>query len=167
MQKKKIRINILDFLIIAIVLLCICGAIFRGYMKDRDDKLNTKEVVIEFKISDIQGESAQFFETNAPVYNEDFDCPMGKIYSLDSPRIAKGYEHTGKGTVQTVYSDIGRIDLTGTIVCSGTMTKEGGFKLDGAQYLAPGKMVKISVPKLSGSILITDITLKSEYDAGR
>ncbi len=89
MGNKKIRVNILDFLIVAMVILCIAGAVLRGYVEKRDAKLDTKEVVVEFRISDIQTASIAAFIPGSAVYNEDFDCSMGEIYKMSPSHPAK------------------------------------------------------------------------------
>lgn len=169
MQKKKVKINILDFLIIAIVVLCVTGALLRGYMAKNDAKLNTQEVVVEFEIKNIQSESEKCFVEGSSVYLEDFECDFGTIYKMQPATKAKYYsQNTVLGRVDPSWCEDGsKIDLKGSIVCKGTMTANGGFKLDGSQYLAPGKPVGISVRSdipISGTITITDITLKSEYN---
>ena len=169
MQIKKFKINILDLLIILIAGLCITGAFLRGYKAQTDEKLNNQDIVIEFKIKNIQKESEKCFTKDSPVYLEDFACDFGTLYGDVRVTKAKYYtQKTSTGEVKISYSEDGsQIDLEGAILCKGTITKEGGFKLDGSQYLAPGNVVGISILNdlpIAGAVTITDITLKSEYD---
>lgn len=160
MQKRRLKVNVLDFLIVAMVVLCVAGAFLRGYIKNHDNKLETTVATVSFKISNIQEASAQYFADGAKVHCETYDCDMGKIVGDVEITPAAYYVEDGNGGVVKVSSVLDRIDMTGTIECEGTMTKDGGFKLDGAQYLAPGTSVLIALPMINANILITDITMK-------
>ncbi len=160
MQKKKLKVNILDFLIIAIVILSIAGAFLRAYTERMDDKLNTTVATVSFKISNIQAASAKYFKSGANVHCETYDCDMGTLVGEVVTSPAAFYVEDGFGGIVKTYSASDRIDLEGKIECSGTMTKEGGFKLDGSQYIAPGTSVTIFLPQIAASVLITDIRIK-------
>ena len=159
MQKRKLRFNILDFLVLVIVILVIVGAVLRGYIKNTDEKLEVDKAIITFKINNIQAASAQHFAAGTPVYSYSLGCDLGKMVG-DVVVTPAAYYVEDDGKVVKAYSQSGRIDLVGTIECEGTMTKDGGFKLDGSQYFAPGMTTSASLPQIDAHILITDITMK-------
>lgn len=158
MQKSKLRFNILDFLIIALLVLCIVGALLRGLNKTTDEKLQVDKAIITFKISNIQEASAKLFAEGMPVYSNSLGCELGKMTGEVETPPAVYYVEDGS-EVREAHSATGRIDLIGNIECEGTMTKDGGFKLDGSQYLAPGMTTYASLPQIDVEILITDITM--------
>ena len=159
MEKRRFRFNILDFLVLIVVVLCIVGAVLRGYTKTTDEKLEVDKAIITFKINNIQEASAQYFAEGTEVYSYSLGCDLGKMVGEVEVSPAVYYvEHDGK--IVKAYSDTGRIDLIGKIECEGPMTKDGGFKLDGSQYFAPGMTTSASLPQIDANILITDIKMK-------
>ena len=136
MAKKKFRINILDFLILAVVILCIAGALLRGGVKTTDEKLETQTAVISFAIFNVQGRIVGEIEATPSVYYVEKD-----------------------GEIVRAYSDIGRVDLRGTFECEGQMS-ESGFLIGGTQYIAPGMTTYAYLPNINANIMIMDVTLK-------
>lgn len=159
MEKRKFRVNILDFLILAAVILCIVGAFLRGGARQTDEKLETQTAVISFKINNVQSATVKYFTDGDAVYSETLGCDLGTIIGdsiTASPAV--GYVEYG-GQILKTESDLGRVDIRGSFECAGQMS-ESGFLVGGTQYIAPGMTTYACLPKINASILITDVRLK-------
>ncbi|MBQ9134259.1 MAG: DUF4330 family protein [Clostridia bacterium] len=158
MSKRKLRVNILDFLIVAAVVLCIAGALLRGGVKSTDEKLETQTAVITFKVSNVQSASQYCFRDGDKIYSQSLGCDMGRIVGeiTATPSV---YYYEQNGEIFKAYSEAGRVDLVGTFECVGQMS-ESGFLMGGTQYIAPGMTTYAYLPNINVNILITDITLK-------
>lgn len=158
MSKRKLRVNILDFLIVAAVVLCIAGALLRGGVKSTDEKLETQTAVITFKVSNVQSASQYCFHDGDRIYSQSLGCDMGRIVGeiTATPSV---YYYEERGEIFKAYSEAGRVDLVGTFECEGQMS-ESGFLMGGTQYIAPGMTTYAYLPNINVNILITDIALK-------
>ena len=158
MSKRKLRVNILDFLILAVVVLCIAGALLRGGAKNTDPKLETQTAVITFQVSNVQSASQYCFKEGDKMYSQSLGCDMGRIVGeiTATPSV---YYYEENGEIIKAYSEAGRVDLVGTFECEGQMS-ESGFLMGGTQYIAPGMTTYAYLPDINVNILITDITLK-------
>ena len=158
MNKKKIRVNILDFLILAVVALCIAGALLRGGVKSTDEKLETQTAVISFSIYNVQSASQHCFLDGDKIYSQSLGCDLGRIVGGVTATPAVSYVEEN-GEIIKVYSQAGRVDLHGTFEAEGQMS-ESGFLISGTQYIAPGMTTYAYLPNINANILITDVTLK-------
>ncbi len=157
MNKRKLRINILDFLIVAAVVLCIAGALLRGGAKRTDEKLITQTAVITFQVSNVQEASQYCFADGDRIYSQSLGCEMGRIVGAVKATPAV-YYYEENGVITKAYSESGRVDLVGTFACEGQMS-ESGFLMGGTQYIAPGMTTYAYLPNINVNILITDIDL--------
>ena len=169
MTKGKRKINILDFLIITLVVLCIIGAVLRIYVKNRDDKFGNDEAIISFLIQDVQYESAALIKDGDRVYSSAYDCEIGNIvgdityeaavyYAEDDGKINK----TNSG-INPVTNEPYRVDLRGKVKCTGTWTDGSGYSLNGTQYIAPNMSIEFCMPNIKATVLITNVeVLKAE-----
>lgn len=158
MKKKKFRVNILDFLILGVVALCIAGAFLRGGVKTTDEKLETQTAVISFRVSNVQSASQHCFQDGDRIYSQSLGCDMGRLVGSVTATPAVYYIEEN-GEIVKAYSDAGRVDLEGQFECEGQMS-ESGFLMGGTQYIAPGMTTYAYLPNINVNILITDVTLK-------
>ena len=158
MAKKKFRINILDFLILAVVILCIAGALLRGGVKTTDEKLETQTAVISFAIFNVQSASQECFAEGDRMYSESLGCDLGRLVG-EIEATPSVYYVEKDGEIVRAYSDIGRVDLRGTFECEGQMS-ESGFLIGGTQYIAPGMTTYAYLPNINANIMIMAVTLK-------
>ena len=157
MEKKKIRFNILDFLIIAVVILCVVGVALRGGAKTTDDKLESQKAIVSYYVSNIQSSSQYCFQAGDPIYSQSLGCDMG--YLVGKVEVTPSvYYMEAKGEITRAESAAGRIDIRGQFECEGKMS-ESGFSIGGTQYIAPGMSTYAYLPNINVTILITDVTL--------
>ena len=157
MEQKKFRVNILDFLIIALVVLCIVGAVLRIYAKNSDVKLTGQTATVSFLIQDIQSESKDAFKSGDRIYSEELECELGKLLGNVVATDAVYYDSSDNAEIVKSYSNGLRVDVRGKFICKGTMTESSGFAVNGTQYIAPNMSISVSFPNIKAIILITDV----------
>lgn len=157
MQKNKFRINILDFLIIILVLLCAAGAFLRVYTKNNDGKLDMQTATIEFLIQDIPTESQYAFGEGDVLYCYDFERELGTLVGDLVVEDAVYYDVLESAEIKRSTSSGERIDVRGTFVCKGSKTENGEFAIGGTQYIAPNMSLGVAFPNIKEIILITDV----------
>ena len=158
MRKNKLRINILDFLILGIVALCIAGAFLRGGAQNTDEKLKTQTAVITFRISDVQSASQYCFKDGDKVYSHSLGCDLGRMVGEVTVTPAVHYVEEN-GQILKLVTELDRVDIVGQFVSEGQMS-ESGFLVGGTQYIAPCMMTYAYLPDIKVNILITDIALQ-------
>ena len=152
MEKRRFKVNVLDFLILVLVVIVIAGAFLRANVKQSDVKLETQTAVLSFKISNVQAASAKYFKDGDPVYSDSLGCAIGTLVGDSITKTpAVSYVERGGAIIKTT-SALGR-------VCEGQMS-ESGFLLGGTQYVAPGMSTYACLPEINAYILITDIRVK-------
>ncbi len=166
MQNRKFRINILDFLIIALVVLCIVGVVLRVYTKSQEDKLGKDVATVSFLIQDVQNASKDLIHAGDRLYSEAYECEFGKVvgnvvhtnavyYAEDDGEIIKVESGIDPATGEPY-----RVDLYGKFECEGTWTDESGFSIGGTQYIAPNMSVALSFPNIKATVLILDVQVE-------
>lgn len=163
MRKGKSKINILDFLIIVLIVLCVIGAALRIYTKSRDDKFGNDVATVTFLIQDVQYASKNLIKDGDRVHSEVFDCDIGTVFG-DVDYTAAVYYSEDDGKINKTTSGIDpeteepyRIDIEGQLKCSGTWTEGSGFSVNGTQYIAPNMSIELSFPNIKATVLILDM----------
>ncbi|MBQ7661291.1 MAG: DUF4330 family protein [Clostridia bacterium] len=156
MENKKFKVNILDFLIIALVLLCIGGVALRGQNKRMDERQEMQTATVSFLLCNVQEDTRYCFAEGDRVYDETHGCEFGRFIGNSLRATPAVIYAAADGKIDRVLSSSGRIDIRGSIACTGIMS-ESGFLVGGTQYIAPGMSVVLYFPKLNASVLITDI----------
>ena len=157
MEKRKIRFNILDFLIVAVVVLCAAGVLLRGGVKSTDEKLESQKAIVSYYVSNIQSSSQYCFQEGDPIYSQSLGCDMGHLVGKVEV-VPAVYFVEDDGKITKTESAADRIDLRGQFECEGKMS-ESGFSIGGTQYIAPGMSTYAYLPNINVTILITDVTL--------
>ena len=155
-QTKKLRLNIIDFLIIIVLIGAAVGIALRAGVIERvTNQSNLEEAKISFLIQDIQESSADYFKTGDVFYAEKLDCEFGR---LESRQIlpAEAFVANMNGELIKTHASNNRIDVRGTVVGVGTFTDEG-FLLAGINFIAPGATVHIQSSDLDVNVTITGV----------
>lgn len=154
--QKKLRLNIIDFLIIIILIGAAIGIALRAGLVERvTNQSHLEEVKISFLIQDIQETSADYFKTGDVFRAKDLDCEFGK---LESRQImpAEAFVADMNGELIKTHASNNRIDVRGTVTGVGTFTNDG-FLLAGINFIAPGATVHIQSADLDVSVTITGV----------
>jgi len=157
MEKRKLRFNVLDFLIVAVIILCVVGVLLRGGVKTTDEKLESQTAVVSYLVQNIQSASQHCFQAGDRIYSQSLGCDMGRLIGKVEVTPAVYYAEDD-GAITKTYSNGDRIDLRGQFECEGKMS-ESGFSIDGTQYIAPGMSTYAYLPNINVTILITDVTV--------
>lgn len=154
--KKKLRLNIIDFLILIVVIGGVIGIALRmGVVERVTNQSNMEDAKISFLVLDIQESSADYFKTGDVFYAENLDCEFGK---LESRQImpAEAFIANIDGELIKTHSSNNRIDVRATVIGVGTFTDEG-FLLEGINFIAPGSEVRLQSSDLDVTVTITAI----------
>ncbi|MCL2517198.1 MAG: DUF4330 family protein [Oscillospiraceae bacterium] len=153
-MKTKARFNIIDFLIIIVVIGCIIGVALRYELYNKMLSSNKDEVEISFFINGVRIGSTEAMVEGDIFYWKQNGLEIGKLLSKEVSNrevfvLDNEYNYVKK------YDDR-RYDVRGVIVSKGII-KEDGFKLNGTQFLAPGKTFEVQSKNITVYITITDI----------
>lgn len=155
-QKKKLRLNIIDFLIVIVILGALIGIALRfGVVEKVTNQSGLKQARISFLIQDINDESADYFVIGDEFTSVSHKCIFGK---LESRQIlpAEAFVVNELGQIFKTYSENHRIDVRGTVVGNGTFTDDG-FLLSGTNYIAPGSSMRVQSLNIDVWITVTSI----------
>ena len=154
--KKKLRLNIIDFLIVIVVLGAIVGIALRfGVVEKLTNQSGMESARISFFIQDINDESSNYFVIGDEFTDAGNKCAFGKLESRQFLP-AEAYITNEFGEIIKTHSDNGRIDVRGVVIGSGTFTDEG-FLLDGTNYIAPGSTIHMQSKNIDVWATVTAI----------
>lgn len=154
-MKSKGKFNIIDFLIIVTVIGCIAGVVLRYDLASKIGlNRNKDEVEISFLVMGLRIGSTEALVEGDILYWEQNGLEIGKLVSKE---ITEGVHYVLDENFEyhTQYNEM-RYDVRGVISATGNMT-ESGFMLNGTQFIAPGKQLKIQSKNITTTITITEI----------
>ncbi len=154
--KSRLRLNIIDFLIIIVVLGAMVGiAVRAGVVEKVTNRSKLETARISFLIQDIQESSADYFNAGDEFRSLTHDAFFG---TLESRQImpAEAFISDESGHIIKTHSGNNRIDVRGTLLCEGTFT-EDGFLLGGTSFIAPNAYINLQSSSLMVYITVTDI----------
>ena len=157
-KRKVLGLNIIDLVIILLVVICLVGAAIRAkqlnwFSGDSD----LEAVEIYFSVSDIAYTSEDALVIGDTVILCENNSVLGILQSIDSVLPSAMYVKDADGNVISVnYPESTRIDVTGTILSQGTMTKNG-YYLGGNIFIAPGKPYAVQSEHMNFTLVILDI----------
>jgi len=154
-MKLKGKFNIIDFLIIVAVIGCIAGVFLRYDLATKVGlNSNRDEVEISFIVVSIRRESTEALIEGDTIYWEQNGMEIGKLLSKEVGEEVK-YVLDGNYEYNKKFNEI-RYDVRGVILAKGNMT-ENGFMLNGTQFIAPGKELKIQSKNITTSVTVTGV----------
>ncbi|MBO5305152.1 MAG: DUF4330 family protein [Clostridia bacterium] len=151
-------LNLLDFVVILLVLICLISAVIRVRQIDWFNKgADLDEFEVYFSVTDIS-----YISEDALVVGDTFtltenQATLGVLQSIDSVLPSTMYVKDPDGNVLGVnYPESTRIDVTGTVLSLGQMTNNG-YLLGGTIYIAPGRAYSVQSEHMDFTIEILDI----------
>ncbi len=155
--KKKLKPNVVDFLIILIILGVIASLALRAGVLNKSVSNHTEmqEAVVSFLVLDINNNSGEYFRVNETFYIKN---PVLKLGELTSVQImpAEVFVSGEDGKMVKTYSNNARIDVRGTFASEGIFS-DAGFLLGGSTYIAPGSKLEVQSADISVTMMITDV----------
>lgn len=167
-KRSNTRFNILDFLIVLIVLLCILSLVARytTVLEKIGISDGLKPYEISFTVKDLRYTTPSFFHIDDKVYLQDHaKTYMGSLLSRESGStdaltitLSSQYVQSEAGFVSAYYAENTFVDVSGRILCEGTMEDDGYFLLGGAVYVAEGQVLSVCTDFVCFDLIVTDIT---------
>lgn len=154
--KGRIRLNIIDFIVIIILIGAAVGIAFRfGLVERVKTQVSMDGASISFLVQNIQEASYSYFNIGEEFEDVTHKCSFGTLESKQEFP-AETYITDINGNIIKTYVENDRIDLRGVMSSVGKFTDEG-FLLDGIHFIAPGSSINIRSSVISVWITVTDI----------
>lgn len=154
--KTKLRLNIIDFLIVVVILGAIIGITLRyGLVERITNQSGLTSARISFLILDINDESSNYFTIGDKFVDATNDCELGVLESRQFIP-AEAFIVNEYGEIFKRNSENDRIDVRGVLLGEGTFT-EDGFLLGGTNYIAPGSSIHMQSSNIDVYITVTAI----------
>jgi hypothetical protein len=145
-NKKTVRFNIVDVLIIIAVIAIACAFLFRNINTDKLNLSSNKiKLEYELKVSSLQENSGEMLKVGEQLYNRNTDKPCGKITKIDVTP-AELYVPLITGEIVKRYTPK-RIDMRITVSTEGVVN-DTGYYIDGYTFMAPSKELHVFTPKI-------------------
>ena len=157
--RKKIRISIIDVLIVLTVVACIAGTFvhYRVYEKNNAVIIDEHSLV-SVLYSSLMPDVAEKAVEGDTVFFDNGEA-LGKIVEITVEDAEVYYKNSdGKWVLGT---DETKKDVTVTLQVEGDFT-DGGFFANGTEYVAAGMEIETYTPKFSGKGLIFDVKKQAE-----
>jgi len=158
-EKKSIRFNIIDVLIIFLIILSVVGIYFRSHITEwigMDTQLDNYSIT--FKVTGIRASSGEHFIMGERIYLDYPDMELGVIDNNCTVNPSDTYVTLNDGTVVSVPSPESEyIDVIGNLKCQGAMRADDGFYLGGSYLITPGMTLKVHTEQLDFTITVINI----------
>lgn len=159
--EKTKKITAADILLLALVFMCILGICVRIFIA-KDGLFNNAEegeYFVRFVVTGEKSEHGDYYSDGKVFYTED-DSPFGTLTGSYRSTPSKQYFENKNGEYEFMYSSDGKVDISATMLVTGTMT-DGGFLLNGSKYIAANTELSVHSSDITVTVLITDITKAS------
>ena len=167
-KRSNVRFNIMDFLIILIVLLCVFSLVARytTVLEKIGITDHLEEFEVGFTVSNLRYTTPSFFHIDDAVYlQDDNHTYMGTLLSREigsndalTITLSSRYVQSETGFISAYYADNTFVDVSGRILCKGSVSSNGYFMLGGNIYLSEGQTVAVCTDLVSFELTVTDIS---------
>lgn len=167
-KRSNARFNIMDFLIILIVLLCIFSLVARytTVLEKIGLSNHLDQYEVSFSVSNLRYTTPSFFQIEDQIYlQDDSNTYFGTLMSRETGStdaltitLASEYVQSDTGFVSAYYADNTLVDVSGRILCEGTFSDEGYFLLGGAVRLTEGQTIAVCTDLVSFELTVMGIT---------
>lgn len=167
-KRSNARFNIMDFLIILIVLLCVFSLVARytTVLNKLGITEHLEQYEISFTVTDLRYTTPNFFRIDDAVYLRDGDHTyVGKLLSREigstdalTITLSSRYVQSETGFVSAYYAENTLVDVAGRILCEGSVSSDGYFMVNGNTYLSEGQTVSVCTDLVSFEMTITGIS---------
>ncbi|MBR5322617.1 MAG: DUF4330 family protein [Clostridia bacterium] len=157
--RKKIRISIIDILIVLVIAACIVGTFIHYRVYEKNNEVVTDDnSLISVLYSSLTPEVAERAVVGDMVFFDSGEA-LGRIVEVVVEDAEVYHKDTdGKWVIGT---DTTKKDVTVTLQVEGDFT-EGGFLANGTKYVAAGMEIEVYTPKFSGKGLIFEVKKQAE-----
>lgn len=165
-DEKKIRLkpNIIDFTIILLIIGVLVGVAVRYDLASKISADSRQvEAEVTFLIEGIRDTSVAALVEGDEFYWVQNDMYIGRLKEAVQSAPARVYVVRDDMVISSTVNPE-RYDATGTLVVSGLM-EDGGFMLNGTQYIGPGKQMNVKSRNIKVNITIMSISIPSDDGA--
>lgn len=169
-KKSGAHFNVMDFLIILILVLCILSIAARySLIWNRIGiSQNLEDYEISFTVSNLRYTTPSFLKIRDTVYLKDSDTEMGYLLSREEGSVdaltltlSSRYVQSENGFISAYYEENSFVDASGRMMCRGRIDEDGYFYLDGDICLAAGQTLAVYTELVDFELTITGIRLSS------
>lgn len=154
-EKKKVRFNIIDLLILLAVIILIGALIIRFDLVGRIGGTELEEVTVAYMIEGVRRTTAEAMQVGDVFTWRANGMTIGTLKTVEmSPYYITVVKEDG--TIERA-EDEQRCVLRGTISAVGTMTEQG-FMLGGSQFLSAGKVLDTQSPHIMVTMTVMAIS---------
>ncbi|MBR5314273.1 MAG: DUF4330 family protein [Clostridia bacterium] len=155
--RKKIRISIIDVVIVITILACIVGGVVHYKIYDNNNKVVTDDVFhVSVRFSAVQNSSGQKIELGDSLYLGDDKTSLGTVVEVTEEDASFYYNDEATGEVK-LGKDTTAKDVSVVIEVNGELTDYNGFLANGVKYIAAGMELDVYSDMFSGKGLIFDL----------
>ncbi|MBE6545872.1 MAG: hypothetical protein E7668_00340 [Ruminococcaceae bacterium] len=166
-KRSSHRFKALDAVIILLVLTAVVGVYFRYNIFDLFSKnKDMQDYYVSFSIEDVRYTTPNYINIGDRVYYSDGE-ELGVLVaeSEDMSNLALSVTPASElflnddGTMEEVFypNNESRVNAKGRMQCRGTYTAEGGFLVNGSNYLSSGQSLSVHTETVTVTIEIQNI----------
>lgn len=159
-NRKKIRISIIDVLIVITLIACIAGGFMHYKVYEKNNEVVTSDVCsVSVMLSEVENDVSAKIKAGDVVYFKDNDTVFGTITEVSEKDA--DYYYTNEQGVRVKGSNIYAKNVSVVIEVNGEMTKNG-FLANGLEYVAAGMELELYSAEFWEKALIFDVQQLSE-----
>ena len=159
--RKKIRISIIDVLIVLTVIALIAGTVIHYKLYEKKHEIITDDTVtVSILFSSVSPEVASAAKTGSVMFLSSDSRAFGTVVGVDFEDADVYYTSEGHKIVSAKDSE--KKDLTVTVEVKGELTADRGFIENGSLHIAAGMEIEVFTTDFSGKGLIFDVKKQSE-----
>ncbi len=159
-NNKRIRVSVIDILIIIAVIACIAGVVVHYKVYEKVNEVKTDDLCSVSVL--IRGASLEMSESvtvgDQIFFGESGDL-LGKVAEINKSDATVYYRNYRDEIVE--YIDNSLFDVVIVLDVSGSLT-DSGFLVNGTEYVAAGEEFVIYSKLFSGKCLVIDVENKQE-----
>ena len=166
-EQAKVKIKILDVVIILLIITSFIGIYFRYSLMDMfTGNKNLKDYTVSFEISDIRYTTEEYFNIGDKVRFFEDETELGVIIEAAEdtknalivvPSVKTFIPENGEQPIEIPYPENTRIDASGRLLCQGSYSTDSGFLVGGKKYIAPGDRFTIKTDVVTVEIEIIKV----------
>ncbi len=162
------KFGVLDAVIIILVVAAICGIYFRYNIMDAiSARRNIRDYDIEFSIDNINFTTTGFLNENDQIRFASDGTVLGVLIKdsdgmseniLSITPASETFSDNGQ-VIEVYYPEGTRVDVRGTLRCSGTYSDEGIFLVNGSTSLSSGELINVRTDEVSVALRVLSISV--------
>jgi len=156
---SKKGIGIIDVLVVITLIACIAGTFIHYKIYEKNHEVNTDDkCLVSVLVPGVDADLAESYAEGDKLYYKD-GVLLGTVVEVTGENSAIYYTNAKNEVVKG--SDESRRDITLIVEVKGELG-DGGFKVNGTDYIASGMEIDAFTPKISGKGLIFEVKKQTD-----